>query len=181
MLSLFVRVRDAPDPLVPLSTILAITTLVACGGGASQSESAALTQALAAEVCVEGERAEAKLYIRNLNDYDWGGRIDFSVDKGGFTYTLLAEDRRSRSGREKPTHWPPESQQTAQPFIDAGDFVWRDPKWGAEHNRASETTPDLKAGLVERLRFFSGITAATVLITEPHVAEWSTDSVPACD
>jgi hypothetical protein len=130
---------------------------------------------------VEGERAEAELYIRNLNDYDWGGRIDFSVDKGGFTYTLLAEDRRSRSGREKSTHWPPESQQTAQPFIDAGDFVWRDPKWGVEHNRASETTPGLEAGLVERLRFFSGITAATVLITEPHVAEWSTDSVPACD
>ena len=164
-------VRAAPNPLVPLWTILAISALAACGGTASQSQKEAPTRSLVAEVCVEGEGREAELYIRNLNDYDWGSRIDFSVDKGGFTYTLLAEDRRSRSGRKKPTIWPPESQQTAQPFTEAGDFVWRDPNWGVEQNQGS---------MVNRLRFFSGLTAARVSITEPHEAEWSTDSVPGC-
>ena len=150
---------------------LAVVVLAACSGGASQTAETTPSQPLSAQVCLEGEGREAKLYIRNLNDYAWEGEIDFSVDKGGTTYTLLDEDRRSRSGREKPTLWPPESQQTAQPFTEAGDFVWRDPKWGVDYNRG---------GMVERLRFFSGITAASVSITEPHETEWSADSVPAC-
>jgi hypothetical protein len=69
------------------------------------------------------------------------------------------------------TLWPPESEQTATPFTEAGDFVWRDPKWGVEQNQGS---------MVKRLRFFSGLTAARVSITEPYGAEWSTDKVPAC-
>ena len=150
---------------------LAVVALAACSGGASQAAEATPSQPLAAQVCIEGEGREAKLYIKNLNDYAWAGEIDFGVDKGGITYTLLDEDRRSRSGKEKPTLWPPESQQTAQPFTEAGDFVWRDPKWGVDYNRGE---------MVERLRFFSGVTAARISITEPHEAEWSADSVPAC-
>ena len=155
-----------------LVSVLAVAALAACGsGGASQVADTTPSQPLTAQVCVEGEGRNAKLYIRNLNDYAWAGEIDFSVDKGGTTYTLLDEDRRSRSGKEKPTLWPPESQQTAPPFTEAGDFVWRDPKWGVDYNRGS---------MVERLRFFSGVTAARVSITDPYETEWSADSVPAC-
>ena len=150
---------------------LAVVVLAACGGGASQTTETTPSEPVAAQVCVEGEGRGAKLYIRNLNDYAWAGEIDFSVEKGGTMYTLLDEDRRSRSGKEKPTLWPPESQQTAQPFTEAGDFVWRDPKWGVDYNRGA---------MVERLRFFSGVTAARISITQPQEAEWSDDSVPAC-
>ena len=156
-------------------TLLVLTSLVAvlagCGGGASQTAETVPSEPLAAEVCVEGKGRDAELYVRNLNDYAWAGEIDFSVEKGGLMYTLLDEDRRSRSGKEKPTLWPPESEQAAQPFTEAGDFVWRDPKWGVDYNRE---------GMVERLRFFSGVRAARITVTEPYEAEWSADSVPAC-
>ena len=155
----------------PLLLILAVSAVAACSGGASPSTKDAQVQSLVAEVCVDGEGRDSKLYVRNLNNYEWRGRLDFSVDKGGITYTLLSEDRRSRSGKEKPTMWPSESEQPAEPFTEAGDFVWRDPNWGVEYNRG---------GMVERLRFFSGVTAAKVSITEPYEAEWSADSVPAC-
>ncbi len=158
--------------LASLVPALAVVVLAACGGGgASQTTETTPSEPVAAQVCVEGEGRDAKLYIRNLNDYAWAGEIDFSVEKGGTMYTLLDEDRRSRSGKEKPTLWPPESQQTAQPFTEAGDFVWRDPKWGVDYNRGE---------MVERLRFFSGVTAARISIAQPHEAEWSADSVPAC-
>ena len=155
-----------------LLAALGVVALTACGGGgASQSPDTIPSQPLTAQVCTEGEGRDARLYVRNLNDYAWAGEINFSVEKGGLMYTLLDEDRRSRSGKEKPTLWPPESQTTSQPFTEAGDFVWRDPKWGVDYNRGS---------MVERLRFFSGVTAARVSITEPYEAEWSADSVPAC-
>lgn len=150
---------------------MSLGAVLAGCGGASQTAETIPSEPLAAEVCVEGKGQDARLYVRNLNDYAWAGEIDFSVEKGGLMYTLLDEDRRSRSGKEKPSMWPPESEQAAQPFIEAGDFVWRDPKWGVDYNRE---------GMVERLRFFSGVRAARITITKPYEAEWSADSVPAC-
>ena len=36
-----------------------------------------------AEICIEGNGKDSKLFIRNLNTYAWDGEIDFILEKGG--------------------------------------------------------------------------------------------------
>lgn len=124
-----------------------------------------------AEICIEGNGKDSKLFIRNLNTYAWDGEIDFILEKGGLEYRLLGVGRWSRSGKAKPTLWNPEATQPSAPFSDSGDFVWKDPQWGIDYNRGPEVT---------RLSFFTGLTGASIKINGTYTAGWHTESVGQC-
>ena len=68
-----------------------------------------LPGALIAEVCTEGEARDTRLYVRNLDDFDWGD-ITLSLVKSNETYT------------RKQALLPPETQQAAEPFADPSEF-----------------------------------------------------------
>ena len=59
-----------------------ISLLVAACGSGGASAKVVPVQALKAEVCTEGEARDTKLYIRNLDDFDWRD-ITFSLVKAG--------------------------------------------------------------------------------------------------
>ncbi|MDA1347795.1 MAG: hypothetical protein O3A47_02875 [Chloroflexi bacterium] len=81
-------------------------------------------QAITAEVCTEGEARDTIVTFKNLDDFEWQD-IEFTLEKGGETYTLGDEPQRMRPGRDKQTSWPPQSVLAAEAFTDSGEFTRR--------------------------------------------------------
>ena len=132
----------------------AMIFLIACGGGA---EPTPVAVALKAEVCTEGEVRDARLYIRNLGEYEWRG-VTISLVKSGYSY------------RREWASLLPHSDQAASPIIDSTDFKY-----------ISDTPGDPEQFLnpVYRLQNFGHLDAATIQIDEPHQGEW-TGAVQPC-
>ena len=150
--------------------ILAVA--VACGpGGAAQPQTAAKidTQvSLNAEVCTEGEDRNAKIYFRNLNDFEWQA-VSFSVSKGGRMYTLGDEPQSMQGGREKPETWPPEATKAAVAFAEAGDFTFRP---------VGETRGSSHKAPLNRLTHLGFLDSATVKVELPYPLEWTGEVQP---
>ena len=98
-------------PVAKLAAIsFGLLVLAACGSGGSSPEAkVALARPLKAEVCTEGEARGTKLYVRNLDDFEWRD-ISISLVKDGETY---AREWASLSS---------ESQQASEPFTDSTQF-----------------------------------------------------------
>ena len=135
-----------------------ISLLVAACGSGGASAKVVPVQALKAEVCTEGEARDTKLYIRNLDDFDWRD-ITFSLVKADGTYA-----------REWASLLP-ESQQAAEPFTDALEFSYR-----KREEREDFSLNDSE--LIVRLHNFSGLEGATIETSPPQPGEWTGEVHP---
>ena len=135
-----------------------ISLLVAACGSGGASTKVVPVQALNAEVCTEGEARDTKLYIRNLDDFDWRD-ITFSLVKADETYT-----------REWASLAPEREQETA-PFADAVEFSYL----GKDEAGYAE----LPGGPIERLHNFSHLDSARIVTKSPQPGEW-TGAVQPC-
>ena len=141
------------------ATGLAITFLIACGSGGA--EPTPVPVVLTAEVCTVGEARDTKLYVKNLDDYEWRG-ISMNLVKAGETYT---GERASLS---------PESQQPAEPFAGALEFSYL-------RSLTTETSGPLTTSgntTLRRLHNFSNLESATIEIKAPQPGEWAGEVHP---
>ncbi|MDA1347550.1 MAG: hypothetical protein O3A47_01575 [Chloroflexi bacterium] len=103
-----IAARSSPIAIV-LSASFLVLALVACGsGGASPGSNA---QTITAQVCTDGEERDTRLYVRNLDDFEWID-LEISVSKGGETYS------------QELASLLPESQAIAPPLSNSGDFFY---------------------------------------------------------
>ena len=139
---------------------LATLFLTACSGGA---EPTPVALALNAEVCIEGEGPKSKLYIRNLDDYEWRD----------ITFTLIKKD--GPFSRKWPSLLP-EGRQPAEPLTDSlefkfdSDFYLGKPGVGGGQGGGEPSGPQIL-----RLRFFTNLDSAKVEVDSPQPGEWSGD------
>ena len=155
----------------PLLLGVLVLSATACGsGGAAPSSDVVLGEPLEVDVCVEGEGRKAEVYFKNLSDFEWQD-VEFSVTKGGETYTFLDEPQSKQTSAEKPTSWPPESVSPASAFTDPTEFTRRG--FSSLVRRDSYNAP------LKRLSTFSALQSATVEIELPYEAEW-TGEVGTC-
>ena len=137
------------------ATGLAIPFLIACGGGA---EPTPVAVALKAEVCTEGEARDTKLYIRNLDDFEWRD-ITFSLVKADETYAW------------ESASLTPESQQAAEPFTDSLEFTTLGYIGYVGRLPAEQTFTRTVA--IKRLHNFSSLESATIETNSPQAGEWA--------
>ena len=143
---------------VVVAAALSVLWIAACGSdGASKVVPA---RVLTAEVCTEGEARDTKLYIRNLDDFDWRD-ITFSLVKADETFA------------REWAKLPPESQGAADPFTDPSEFSYQGTIASVAVSRGTGVPAIL------RLHNFSGLESATIEIGAPQPGEWSGD-VQAC-
>ena len=147
--------------LLKLGFVILIFT-VGCGSGSSQDDAQSIAKVpINAEICIEGSGQDSKVFIRNLNDFEWGG-VTFILTKGSSKTTEYALTRYA------PENWPPESQTPATPFSKPKDWINK----GKVAGRPQE--------VLRRLTFFSSLTGSIVRIKKPFEAEWSSSSVDTC-
>ena len=156
--------------LLILLSVAALATAACGSGGAATSSDSALNEPLKVDVCVEGEGRKAQVYFKNLGDFEWQD-VEFSVTKGGETYTFLDEPQSKQTTAEKPTSWSPESLSPAYAFTDPTEFTRR--------GFSSIVRRDNYAAPLKRLSTFSAPQSATVEIGLPYEAEW-TGEVGTC-
>lgn len=145
-----------------LSASFLFLALVACGsGGASPGSDA---QTITAQVCTDGEERDTRLYVRNLDDFEWMG-LEISVSKGGETYS------------QELANLLPESQAIATPFSNSGDFFY--------YLGGSTQIPGGKSGLGHvrqtdryNLGSFAHTESAEIAIKAPIQAVWKGNVVP---
>ena len=135
---------------------LAIVLLTACGGGAGPTP---VALALKAGVCTQGEGPKSKLYIRNLDDYEWRD-ITLTIMKGEEPY------------EREWTNLLPESQQSAEPFTDPLNFKWDSDISVGEPSSGGASSALLGPQIV-RLRFFLNLDSARIEINSPQPGEWA--------
>ena len=86
--------------LLKLSFVILLLTL-GCGSGSSDGDTPGITKVpINAEFCVDGSGQDQKVFVRNLNDFEWG-EVSFILTKGSSKtteYTLT---------RSAPQVWPP--------------------------------------------------------------------------
>ena len=146
------------------ATGLATAFLMACGGGAAPTPVAV---ALQAEVCTEGDGPESKLYIRNLDDYEWRD-ITCTLMKGEGAYT-----------REWPSLLP-ESQRRAEALHDSLAFKWdSDVILGSTDPGGGGSDSGVSGPQILRLRFFTHLDSAKIEINSPQPGEW-TGAIQPC-
>ena len=139
---------------------LTLLLIVACGAdGASHDDEVVPLKKLSAEVCTEGKARGAKLYVRNLDDFEWRG-ITLNVVKSGETYS------REWSGLR------PQSDHPAEPFTDSTEFFVLGTVVSQAVSRGTGV-PGMK-----RLHNFSSLESARIEITAPHPGEWTGDVAP---
>ena len=137
---------------------VAMLVLAGCGGGGAKQTPMV---ALKAEACTKGEGPESKLYIRNLDDYEWR-EITFTIMKGDGAYT-----------RE----WPslvPENEQPSEPLTDSLSFKW-DSDVSVGELSSGRGSASLFGPQILRLRFFNNLDSAGIEINSPQPGEWSGD------
>ena len=135
-----------------------ISLLVAACGSGGASTKVAPVQALNVEVCIEGEARDTKLYVRNLDAFQWRD-ISISLVKDAETFT-----------RELAS-LSPESQQAATPFTDSVEFYYPGKIPGPSTRKYEEAR--------KRLHNFGNLESATIVISGPQPGEW-TGEVPHC-
>ena len=141
---------------------LAVLCLTACGGGAEPTPVAVV---LNAEVCAEGEGPKTKIYLRNLDDYEWRD-VTFTLMKNEEPFT-----------RQSPS-WLPESQQPAEPFTDALKFESDsdvEAAAGGGTSGGGGGATGVTGPQILRLRFFNNLDSAKVEVNSPQPGEWSGD------
>ena len=134
------------------ATGLATAFLIACGGGAEPTPVAVV---LKAEVCTEGDGPESKLYIRNLDDFEWSD-VTFTLMKGDGPFSRK---------------WPsllPESHQPAEPFTDPMEF-----KFDSDFETVRPGSTGVMVPQILRLRFFTHLDSAKIEINSPQPGEWT--------
>ena len=129
--------------------------VAACGSGGA--EPTPVPVALTVEVCTEGEARDTKLYIKNLDDFEWRD-ITINLSKAGNTYT-----------REWAS-LSPESQQAATPFTDSVEFYYtgKIPGLGLRAFNPAQW----------RLHNFSSLEGATIESSSPQPGEWTGEVHP---
>ena len=147
--------------LLKLSFVILLLTL-GCGSGSSDGDTPGITKVpINAEFCVDGSGQDQKIFVRNLNDFEWG-EVSFILTKGSSKtteYTLT---------RSAPQVWPPETVTPASPFSKPKDWIYK----GKVPGRPQE--------ILRRLTFFSRLTGAIIRINKPFEAEWSSSTVDSC-
>ena len=147
--------------LLKLSFVVLLFT-VGCSSGSNQDDSSGIAKVpINAEFCVDGKGQDQKVFVRNLNDFEWGD-VSFILTKGSSKtteYTLT---------RSAPENWPPESETPATAFSKPKDWINK----GKVAGRPQE--------VLRRLSFFSSLTGAIIRINKPFEAEWSSSSVDTC-
>ena len=130
--------------------------VAACGPGVA--EPTPVPVVLNAEVCTEGEARDIRVYVRNLEDFEWRD-VSVSLAKTGETYV-----------REQVS-LSPESQQAAEPFTDSREFSFRQ---AIEH----ETMTNNDQEIIVRLHNFSGLESAAIEVGAPQPGEWAGEVHP---
>ena len=155
---------------------LGAVALTACGsGGASPETKIVPVRALNVQVCMEGEARDAKLYLKNLDDFEWDD-YTFSVIKNGKEYSYATHPF-NMEDPDIAESWPPEAQQTSKAFATSRDFFYDPP-------REDDVSHDVMAGshsrtVLSRMHNFSALEGAKVVISKPFLGEW-TGEVQTC-
>ena len=102
-----IAARTPPIAIV-LSASFLVSVFAACGSGGASSPGSD-PETITAQVCTDGEARDTRLYVRNLDDFEWMD-LEVSVSKGGETYS------------QELASLLPESQAIAPPFSNSGDF-----------------------------------------------------------
>ena len=153
--------------LVTLS--LALMIMAACGSDEEAlPEGAVLGEPLLAEACLEGEGRKAKIYFKNLGDFEWGD-VEFSIAKGGESYTFLDEPQSKLTSDKNPAVWPAENVSPAYSFDNSAEFTRR----GVHPVRKDNYNAPL-----QRLTSFAAVQGASVKIKLPYPAEWTGEIKP---
>ena len=148
---------------------LALMIMAACGNDEETlPEGAELGEPLLAEACLEGEGRKAKIYFKNLGGFEWGN-VEFSIAKGGESYTFLDEPQSKLTSDEKPTVWPPENVSPAYSFDNSAEFTRR----GVHPVRRDNYNAPL-----QRLTSFAAVQGASVKIKLPYTSEWTGEIKP---
>ena len=143
--------------------------MAACGNDEETlPEGAELGEPLLAEACLEGEGRKAKIYFKNLGGFEWGN-VEFSIAKGGESYTFLDEPQSKLTSDEKPTVWPPENVSPAYSFDNSAEFTRR----GVHPVRRDNYNAPL-----QRLTSFAAVQGASVKIKLPYTSEWTGEIKP---
>ena len=153
--------------LVTVSLILLF--LAACGSNEEALPAGAvLGEPLLAEVCLEGEGRKAKIYFKNLGDFEWRD-VEFSIAKGGESYTFLDEPQSKLTSDKNPAAWAPEKISPAYSFDNSAEFTRR----GVHPVRKDNYSAPL-----QRLTSFAAVQGASVKIKLPYPAEWTGEIKP---
>ena len=160
-----------------MNLVAGLTTiaLTACGSGAASPETKVVPpRALNAEVCNEGEGRDAKVYLRNLDDFEWGD-YTFSLTKNGNDYTY-ASGPLATQDPDVPESWLPESQRTSEPFTNSRDFGYDAAVTGfyADLQRSQDNT----SRMISRMHNFTSLEGAKIVISKPFPGEWTGDVQP---
>ena len=133
---------------IAVSLMISIT---GCFGSNEKPLGPAVT--LNAEFCIQGEATDAILYVKNLNDFEWGG-IKISVVRRGTEYTWT---------KGAPEFMLPEADTAASPSTVPKDWINREPKHKFKVIRDS----------LRRMNFFNDLETGNIQITSPGPGVWS--------
>ncbi len=132
-------------------TVLLMISITGCFGSNEKPLGPPVT--LNAEFCKQGEATDAILYVKNLNDFEWGG-IKISVVRRGTEYTWT---------KGAPEFMPPEADTAASPSTVPKDWINREPKHKFKVIRDS----------LRRMNFFNDLEKGNIQITSPGPGVWS--------
>ena len=154
---------ENPPIAIVLSASFLVSVFAACGSGGASSPGSD-PETITAQVCTDGEARDTRLYVRNLDDFEWMD-LEVSVSKGGETYS------------QELASLLPESQAIALPFSNSGDFFY--------YLGGSTQKPGGKSGLGHvrqtdryNLGSFAHTESAEVSIKTPIEAVWKGEVGP---